>query len=435
MPTSLRPTISRVLSPSSLTLGVAALQQTMAMFAGLVMVPLIIARGIGVSAEDSTRLVGIAILVSGLTTFLQVSRWGVLGSGYLLVMGSSSLFIAPSIMAGKAGGLALVCGMTLAMAPVEALLSPAARVLKRLAPPLVIGVIVILLACSIVPVSIQQFMGGFNAGDDLASWRMLAVGSFTVVCTFLANACPWGIVRVGSVIVGLLAGSALAALFGMGDVSHLREAAWLALPQPGWTGLAFSLDFALPFAMLYVISAIETFGDIHAIAVVSGEKMSAVENRRLSGGLMADAVGSALAGLFGTVANTSFSGNIAIAELSGVTSRKVGVIVAALLIVLSFFPKLAAALTIMPAPVLGGSMLVAVAILLSVGLRILFSGQPSHGELMVAGMALAIGLGVQSSPAIATHAPAWLAPLLRSSICMGTLVAIVGNTCRRWSKA
>lgn len=148
---------------------VAAFQQTIAMFAGLVMVPLIVARGMGADEITGQNMVSIAVLAGGISTALQSVRCGGwIGSGYLLMMGSSSMFIVPSIMAGKAGGAALIFGMTILLAPVEMILAPFARYFKRFTPGFLPGVIVILLACSVLPVSMNQFCGGGASASGMS---------------------------------------------------------------------------------------------------------------------------------------------------------------------------------------------------------------------------------------------------------------------------
>ncbi|MBQ2337431.1 MAG: purine/pyrimidine permease, partial [Victivallales bacterium] len=334
---------------------VAALQQTLSMFAGLVMVPLIIARAIGADAESQRQIVTMAILVSGITTCLQCGKLPFIGSGYLLMMGSSSMFIAPSIMAGKMGGLAMVFGMTMAMAPVEIILSPFARHLKKIAPPIVIGVIVTLLACAVLPVSLKQFGGGY--GPDYGTWRHICLGTFTIVCILAAQYSPWKFLRTGSIVFGLIVGYIVGHFMGMASYDAVAKAAWLGCPKPFWYGMPdFSFELMLPFGIAYVLTTLETYGDIHAIAMVSNDgKPVKVENERVSGGLLADGLGSLLAGLGGTTANTTFSGNIAIAQMSGVTNHAVGFQVAVMLILLSLLPKLSALISAMPAAVLGGS--------------------------------------------------------------------------------
>lgn len=402
-------------------LAIGAVQQALAAFAGLTMVPLLIARGMEADALSASRLVSMALLCCGLSMFLQCGRLGWVGSGYLLVMGSSSLFIAPCIAAGRAGGVALVCGMTLAMAPVELLLAPLSRFFKRVATPSVTGTMVVLLALSVLPVSMRQFGGGY--GPSFGDWRQVLAGVVTIGCTIAAQRAPWRLLRTGSLVWGLAGGYVLGAVLGLVSLSGVSAAAWVGCPRPFWYGTpAFSWDFVLPFGLSYMLTTLETYGDIHAIAHVCGESAVAVEPRRVTGGLLADGLGSLLSGLLGTTANTTFSGNVAIAQLSGVKTPRAGFIVGGVFVALSFLPKLSAVLSAMPAGVLGGSMLVACAYLLYVGLELLSS--QGAGDWLVPAVGVIAGLGMQVTPELAAACPGWVSSLLGSSVCVGAVAAM-----------
>lgn len=405
---------------------IAGTQHLLAMFPGVVMVPLIVARALGATPGDSLQLVTMAILVSGVATILQVCRLGPVGSGYLCVMGSSGLFIQPAIAAGRAGGLPLVFGMALLLSPLEAVMSRLTRVLRTLSPPHVTGTIILLVGFSIVPLSVEQLAGGRGA-PGFGSWTSLVLGLFTVAVIVGAAASRRPMLRIASVVVGVLAGSALAALFGMADMARVGAAPWLSLPRPLWAGLDFDPAFILPFAIAYFATSLETFGDIHAVGEISEGTLGQVSDRRVAGGLLADAIGSCLAGLCGTTPNTTYSGNIAMVQLTGVASRRVGVFVGACLVALSLTPKLAAVIGAMPPPVIGGAMVVAVAILIGVGMRIAMGGEASNTKLLVVGLSVAVGLGVQTVPAVVDQAPACLKPMLQSSTCLGALCAILLN--------
>lgn len=412
--------------PPAHVLVVAALQHTLAMLPGVVLVPLIIAKAAEIGTADAARFINMAILVSGLATLLQVNRLGPLGCGYLCVMGSSGVFIQPAVIAGKAGGLPLVFGMTLLLSPVEAILSRFTGLLRRLAPAHVTGTIIMLIGLTLVPVCITELGGGRGAGD-FGGWRHLLVGGLTIVVTAFAAASPYPVRRLASVILGIVVGCGVSAILGMVDVQPIQDSPLVTLPRPAWAGWAFDWQYALPFAIAYIVTSLESYGDMHALAAICEGREKDVDEGRVRGGLLADAAGSALAGLFGTSANTSFSGNIALVHLTGVASRRVGVCVGGLLIALSFTPKLAAAASMMPHAVVGGAMAVSLAILVTIGMRMALQGEPDNGKLLVVGVSLMVGLGVQSVPAICAAFPQQLQILFRSGTCTGALCAMVLN--------
>jgi NCS2 family nucleobase:cation symporter-2/xanthine permease XanP len=392
------------------------------MFAGVVMVPLLVARQAGFDAAVTVGLTTAAVWVSGLTTLLQVNRIGPVGSGYLCVMGSSALFIAPCAAAGRAGGPALIFGMGLALAPLELVVGYCVPWLRRLAPPPVVGAIILLIGLSVVPISMIQFAGGYGA--ELGSAANLLVGVFTVVITLMAAFSGNRWLHISSILVGLGAGYLLGAALGLVDWAPVRQAAWFGFPVPLRGGLAFDARLLLPFALAYLVTSIETFGDMNTIAEISEGRLENADDRRIRGGLLADAVGSALASLFGTTPNTSYSGNLAIVKLTGVTARAAGVVAGSTLLLLGFMPKLGALVTVMPAPVVGGGMLVAVAMLLGVGMHIAMREGNENRHLAIVGFACAFGVGVQHVPQVFQHAPAGLAPLCSSGTALGGLLAI-----------
>ncbi len=401
-------------------------QQALAAFAGITMVPLIILRSIGAGSDECAMCVSLAMLISGISTLLQSLRLGFIGSGYLLIMGTSSMFIAPSIMAGKAGGVALIFGMILLMSPIEFIIAPLSRYLKRVATAPVVGCIVLLLAFSVLPVSMKQFIGGY--AQDSGTWRHLLLGFITVACIAAAQVSPWRPLKAASIVVGLVVGYIVGAAMGMCDFTQLAESEWLGTPRPFWYGMPkFSLEMMLPFGMAYFLTAIETYGDLHAIAHVNGEEQP--EPKRVSGGLAADALGSLIAGAAGTMANTTFSGNVAIAGMSGVKSPKCAYVVAGVFAALSFLPKLSSLVSSMPSAVLGASMLVACVFLINVALQMI--GRCRDDEKMVVAIGVAAGLGVQMLPELGDKAVPWLALFLKSSVSVGAVAAVLSSSIMR----
>ena len=407
-------------------LAIGGTQQALAAFAGITMVPLIILRSIGAGGDECALCVSLAMLVSGISTLLQSMRLGFIGSGYLLIMGTSSMFIAPSIMAGKAGGVALIFGMVMAMSPVEFIVAPLSRLLRKVATAPVVGCIVLLLAFSVLPVSMKQFIGGY--AKDSGTWRHLLLGFITLAGTAAAQSSPWRPLKAASIVFGIVVGYVVGACMGMADFSQLSGSEWFGFPRPFWYGMPkFSWEMALPFGMAYFLTAIETYGDIHAIAHVNGE--DAPEPKRISGGLAADALGSLIAGATGTMANTTFSGNVAIAGMSGVKSPKCAYVAAGVIAALSFLPKLSALVAAMPSAVLGASMLVACVFLIKVAMQLI--GKCRDMEYMTVAIGIAAGLGVQMLPELGDKAAPWLALFLKSSVSVGAVAAVLASFLQR----
>jgi len=416
-------------SPHSVPSGRAAValagvQHALAMFAGVVMVPILVARIAGFDATATIALTTAAVWVSGLTTLLQAGRLGPVGSGYLCVMGSSALFIVPAAAAGRAGGPALIFGMGLALCPIELIASQMVPFLRRISPPPVVGSIILLIALGVVPISVQQFGGG-RGNPEFGSAVYLLVGTVTVLVTLTAAFSHLAWLRISSILLGLGAGYGLGACLGLVNWGPVRDAAWIGFPRPLAGGLAFDAGHILPFALAYFMTSIETFGDMNTIAEITEGRLEKAKTSRIRGGLLADAVGSALASVFGTTPNTSYSGNLAIVQLTGVTARAAGLVAGGVLLMLGFIPKLGALVAAMPAPAVGGGMVVAMAILLGVGMRIAMRDGGGNRSLAIVGFACVFGVGIQSVPELLQHAPEWLQPLCKSATSLGGGLAIL----------
>lgn len=395
---------------------VCGVQHVLAMFVGIVTPPLILAGALSMSLEETAFFVSMALFASGLTTLVQVRKFGPLGSGLLSVQGTSFTFVPLAIQCGQAGGLPLILGLTLAASPVEMILSRFIHVARRLFPPVVTGSVVMLIGISLMEVSMNDLAGGVRAAD-YGSAANLSLGAFVAITILLINRLGSGFLKTSSIALGLIAGYVLALLMGRVDVSTAGTADWFMLPRPFRFGIAFDPIFLLPWIIGYFITTIESIGDLTATSAVSREPVEgSTFLRRLEGGILADGFGSALAGVFNSMPNTTFSQNNGVVGLTGVASRRVGYAVAALLISLGLFPKLAALVGLMPSPVLGGATVVLFSMVTIAGFRIVSSGGWTKRNEVIVAITLSLGLGV-------SMVPDWVAGLdpTSESVVVGTL--------------
>lgn len=411
---------------------VYGLQHVLAMFVGIVTPPLIIAGSLGLSHQETGFLVSAALLTSGLATFIQVHRLGPFGSGMLSVQGTSFTFVELAIQSGKIGGLPLIFGLTIACAPVEMVVSRFLGAARRWFPPLVTGTVVMLIGFSLIGVGMTDLAGGFGA-QDFGAPGNLALGLFVLVLILvLSRLGPLGTV---SIAAGLVIGYLVAALLGRVDFSPVGQAQWLEVPRPLAHGLAFDPVFLLPWMLAYVVSSMETIGDLTATSQVSRQPVEGpVFTERIQGGVAADGLGSMLAGLLNSMPNTTFSQNNGVIQLTGVAARSAGYGVAALLVAMALFPKLGAVLSVMPKPVLGGATVVMFATVAVAGIRIATStGLDPRKELILA-ISLALGLGVIFVPEAFAALEKSGVPLVRSlgvvaqsGLAVGGITALVLN--------
>ncbi len=406
---------------------VAGFQHTMAMFVGIITPPLIIAPHLGFDALETAFFVSMAFLASGLTTFIQVRRFGPVGSGLLSVQGTSFTFVSPALIAAQLGGAPLVIGMSIATAFVETALSFVLRFARRFFPPIVSGTVVMLIGLSLVRVGMTDLAGGFGA-PDFGSLSNLALGGFVLLTVTVLSRFRNPVISSLCVILGLVAGYAAAALLGRVDFAAVGEAGWVTMPQPLKYGLAFDWHMVLPFAMAYLVTTCESVGDLTATSIASNQPVSGpLYERRVAGGVLADSLGSVLAGLLNSMPNTTFSQNNGLIQLTGVAARRVGFAVAGTLVVLGMVPKLAALLSVMPRPVLGGATIVLFGMIVMGGMRVVYQAGLHGRNAIILVVSLALGLGVELVPEALQHLPEAARNVFSSGLATGALTGIALN--------
>ncbi len=421
----------------ALTLG---LQHLLGMFVGIVTPPLIVASALQLAPHETAYLVSMSLFTSGVTTLVQVHKFGPLGSGLLSVTGPSFAFVPLAITTGRSAGLDMVFGLALVAAIVPILVSLSLPAARRLFPPLVTGIAITLIGFTLIQVGFQQMAGGVGAAQ-FGSPQHFGLGALVVIVIIAGQAWGQGWVRNVSIVLGLLAGSLVAALMGLVDWQPVADARWLHLPQPLVYGLRFDVIYLLPWLVAYLLVSLECIGDLTATSAVSREPVEGpLFESRLRGGLLADGLGSMLCCLFHAIPKTTFAQNNGIIAMTGVASRRVGIATAILLIGCGLFPKLAALISVIPNPVLGAATFLMFSTVAAAGLQIVSSAGMTARNQFILAVSLGLGIGVHSCPEAieglqhglqAYHVPAGLNQalkvLLESGMAVGTLCATVLN--------
>ncbi|MCP4647606.1 MAG: purine permease, partial [bacterium] len=346
-----------------------AVQHIFAAISGIVAVPIIVGAAIGLPMEAIAFLVSATLFVSGIVTIIQTRGLGPAGAKIPLIMGTDFAFVGPSIAVGTALGLPAVFGATLAGSFIEMFLSRFSGAIKKLFPPVVTGTVVTLIGLTIIPVAVDWAAGGAGS-SDYASPLNILLASAVMVTIISLNLFTTGILSSGSILIGILVGYAIAWNAGLLDFSMVSEASWIALPVPFKFGIIFSWSSILAFIPAYVVTTVETIGDITAAGKAAGRTITSEHIRR---GLLADGFGSFLAGIFNSGPNTTFSQNIGIISLTGVASRYITILAGIILMISGLFPKIGAFVAIIPAPVLGGASLIMFGMIAVSGIR-MYSG-------------------------------------------------------------
>ena len=430
------------------------IQHVLAMFAGNITVPLLIALAAG--PEYITVLVQIALLAAGVATLIQTIGIGPVGARLPIVQGTSFAYVGILTAAIKGGAtLAAVFGASLVGGLFQMVLGQFIPQIRKLIPALVSGVVVMTIGFTLLPVGIKYSAGcgaypaPFCEAAGFGSASNWAMALFVIVVILLVRRYGRGAWSTSSVFVGLVVGYLVAIPFGMvapDAAAKVSSAAWIGLPDR-WFGLEFTTSAALGLMGLMVIMAfittIETVGDISGITAGGADREPT--DRELKGGIMADGFGSAVVALFGGLPNTSYSQNVGLVSFTRMMSRHVVTAGAVFLILCGLVPKLAAVIGAMPQPVLGGAAIVMFGLIVSAGLKLVARSGLTTRNMLIAAISLGLGLGLWQVEQLARAAgfgplpldvlPSWSVPLFVSGIVVSGVTAALLNAVLREDEA
>lgn len=402
---------------------ILALQHILAAFAGIIAVPLVVSQALGFDVKTTSIMVSATIFASGITTLLQSKGLGPVGSRVSAMMGTDFTFVNPSIKVGSMFGIAGIVAATITGSLVEIVLSRFIKPLMKFFPPLITGTVVSLIGITLLPVSVDWAAGGAGA-VDYGSLQNLTVAFVIMIFTLFLNHYGKGIWSSAAVFIGMVFGYILCIGLNMVDLSAVKEASWIEIPNILRYGFKFDLASTLAFVPAFVVSTIGTTGIMIAIGEASNEKLS---SKRVSGGVLCDGIGSMISGLFGGGPNTSFSQNVGLITLTKVASRYVMVLAGIILTLLGVFPKLSALISVMPQPVLGGVGVIMFGLVAAQGIKTLSSIKLGDRELLIISVAFALGIGVTVKPEILSGLPEAIKMIFSSGISTGTLAALILN--------
>ena len=412
-------------------------QHVLAMFVANVTPAIIVAGaagfGFGSGSDDFPNLIymiQMSMFFAGAATLLQTITFGPVGARLPIVQGTSFAFIPimiPLVAGRGVDAMAAVMGGILVGGLFHAALGTVIGRIRFALPPLVTGLVVLMIGLALVQGGIQYAAGGvpLMGTDDfgnLQSWSVALVVIFvTLGLKFFAR----GMASVSAVLLGLMTGYAVALALGMVEFGGVGTAAVFALPNPLHFGLEFTAAAVIGFCAMAFVSAVETVGDVSGITK-GGAGREATE-REIQGATFADGLGTAASGLFGALPNTSFSQNVGLIAMTGVMSRHVVTIGAVFLIIAGLFPKVGALISTVPIEVLGGGVIVMFGMVAAAGISMLADVLWNRRNMVIFAIALSVGLGLQLEPDALQHLPDTPRVLLTSGILPAAAIAIILN--------
>lgn len=418
----------------------AALQHLLAIFVAIITPPLIISSALKFDLATTGYLVSMSLFVSGLATLIQCRRFGPIGAGLLCIQGTSFSFISPIIGAGMLGmvnhkmnvelGLSYIFSACLVASVVEMVVSRLLPYTRKIITPLVSGIVVTLIGMCLIKAGISSCGGGQTAIDNhtFGSMRYLGLALLVLVSIIFFNRSSNRFLRMASIVLGLLIGCVAAYALKMIDFSTLKGSGGIIIPTIFKYGFRLDLGAVIGLGLIYLVTAVEAYGDITANSLISGEPVEGpVFLKRAQGGVLADGFNSLLAAVFNSFPNSIFAQNNGMIQLTGVASRYVGYFIAGALVLLGLFPVVGKVFSLIPDPVLGGATLLMFGTVAAAGIRIIASTEITRKAVLVMAISFAMGLSVELVPGILDKMPDIIKNIFSSGITTGGLTAIIAN--------
>lgn len=406
------------------TLGI---QHLLAMYAGAILVPLIIGAELNFTPAQMTYLVAIDIMMCGIATLLQVWKGKYIGVGLPVVLGCTFTAVSPIIAIGSSGGLGAIYGAIIASGIIIVLISGIFGLLVRFFPPVVTGSVVTIIGVSLIPVAINN-MGGGQGAEDFASASNVGLAFITLLIIILIYRFFDGFIRAIAILLGLVIGTVIAVFMGKVDFTPVIEASWLHVAMPFYLATpTFDTSAIITMTLVAMVSLVESTGVYYALSDICDKKLT---SKDLARGYRSEGLASIIGGIFNAFPYTTFSQNVGLIQVSGVRDRKVIFITGGMLVALGFLPKLAALTTIIPIPVLGAAMLAMFGMVITQGIKMLAPEiAKSMENAMIVAIAVGLGIGVAVVPELFESLPKeyGINILTSNGIVCGSVTAIVLN--------
>ncbi|MEH7459206.1 xanthine permease [Bacillus sp. JJ1127] len=400
-------------------------QHMLAMYAGAIIVPLIVGGGLGLNQRELTYLVSIDLLMCGVATILQALSNRFFGIGLPVVLGCTFTAVGPMIAIGKQYGVSSIYGAIIAAGLFVVIFAKLFGKLVKLFPPVVTGSVVTVIGVTLVPAAINDMAGGVGS-KDFGSLENLALAFGVLLFIIIMYRFFDGFIRSISILLGLLFGTIIAAFMGKVSLQAVGEADWFHSIQPFYFGTpTFELTPVITMILVACVGIVEATGVYFALSDICNKKIG---EKELTKGYRAEGLAMILGGIFNAFPYTTYSQNVGLVQLTGVRNRVIIYTCGGMLIVLGFIPKIAAITTIIPKPVLGGAMLAMFGMVMAYGIKMLSSVDFAKQEnLLIVACSVGIGLGVTVVPTLFSQLPESIRILTDNGIVLGSASAVLLN--------
>lgn len=400
-------------------------QHVLAMYAGAVVVPLIVGGALNLTAAQMAYLIAADLFTCGIATILQVMNTKYFGSRLPVILGCTFTAVGPIIAIASTSNLATAYGAIIISGLFVVLAAPLYGKLLRFFPTIVTGSVVTIIGLSLIPVAMNSVAGGVGKAD-FANPRNLLLALLTLVIILVVNRFAKGFMRSISVLIGLVIGTMAGYAMGIVQFTSVADASWLSVAQPFYFGTPqISITAIATMIIVNIVSMVESTGVYLAVGKATDQK---VEQKQIINGLRSEGLAITLGGIFNAFPYTAFSQNVGLISITRVKTRNVIFAAGGIMVVLGLLPKLAALTTIIPDAVLGGAMIVMFGSVAASGISILSEvNLHKDNNMIIVACSIAIGLGSATVPEMFDQLPDFAKMLLQNGIVTGSITAILLN--------
>ena len=418
-----------------------ALQHLVAMIVGCVTPAIIIANALGLPQSERVLLIQVSLVMSAVTTLIELFPiGGKLGSGLPVMFGISFAYL-PSMQAivGGGGDIATIAGAMIVGGIVAAVVGVFVKKIRRFFPPIITGTVVFTIGLSLYPTAINYMAGGAGNTYEVVvlrkgltsalvhgSWQNWAVAAFTLIVVMVMSNKGKGICKLAAILLGMIAGYIVAAVFGMVDLSEVRDAAWFSLPRFMHFGIKFEFSACIALALLFAINAIQAIGDLTATTV--GGLNREPTDQELQGGIVTYGLTNVLSAFFGSLPTATYSQNVGIVATNKVVNRVVFALAGGFLLLAGLIPKFSAILTTIPQCVLGGATITVFSTIAMTGMKLIASETISPRNTTIVGLSAALGVGISQSSSALSQFPESITIIFgKTPVVIATIMAVLLN--------
>ncbi|MDR0759005.1 MAG: purine permease [Treponema sp.] len=436
------------------------LQHVLSMFIGNLAPVLVLAGIISsvtgeaiITPQQKMLMVQCCMFASGMTTLIQLYPLKIgafqVGAGLPIVMGTAFAFVPTMRTLGAEFGVNVVLGSVIVGSLVELLMGFFIKPLKKFFPPLVIGAVLITIGLHLLPVGVQYLAGGagpeanaalavrlISEGKEVpasvaalsaqyASWQNLLIGGVVFITIILLQRFGRGMFKISAILIGIIVGYMVAVILGQVNFAAVKEAGIISVPIPFSITPVFKFEAIIGMAAIYVVSGLETMGNINGITVAAFDREATI--KETSGAVMADAAGSMFAAVFNTLPNTAFGQNAGIVAMTKVVNKWCIATGAFVLILAGFVPKIGAIFSVMPSSVLGGAVVTVFAMIFLNGVKLIAKAGFSDRNLLILAITFGVGFAVGDNKLLVGRLPLVLQYIFKDTTVAVCVISVLAN--------